>query len=75
MDFVRRWSEKTEIGAGQFIAWLGVTFLIANWLQVRWGKGSEAVLLTFGLGFLIMALYEVIRHGFTSEMSDRKVHP
>jgi hypothetical protein len=57
-----------------FIAWLGVTFLIANWLQVRWGKGSEAVLLAFGLGFLIMALYAVIRHRFTSGMSDSKVH-
>ena len=22
MDFVRRWSEKTEISAGQFIRWL-----------------------------------------------------
>ena len=25
MDFVRRWSEKTEIGAGHFIRWLGIT--------------------------------------------------
>jgi len=25
VDFVRRWSEKTEIGAGRFIPWLGVT--------------------------------------------------
>ncbi len=25
MDFVRRWSEKTEIGVGRFIHWLGVT--------------------------------------------------
>ena len=24
VDFVRRWSEKTEIGAGRFIAWLGI---------------------------------------------------
>ena len=22
VDFVRRWSEKTEIGAGRFIEWL-----------------------------------------------------
>jgi hypothetical protein len=22
MDFVRRWSEKTEIGVGRFVAWL-----------------------------------------------------
>jgi len=25
VDFVRRWSEKTEIGAGHFIRWLGIT--------------------------------------------------
>jgi putative transposase len=25
VDFVRRWSEKTEIGVGRFVPWLGVT--------------------------------------------------
>ena len=25
VNFLRRWSEKTEIGTGRFIAWLGVT--------------------------------------------------
>ena len=25
VDFVRRWSEKTDIGVGRFIHWLGVT--------------------------------------------------
>jgi putative transposase len=25
VDFVRRWSEKTEIGAERFIRWLGIT--------------------------------------------------
>jgi len=25
MDFVRRWSEKTEIRAGRFIEWLDIT--------------------------------------------------
>ena len=25
VDFVRRWSERTEIGAGRFIGWLGMT--------------------------------------------------
>jgi hypothetical protein len=25
VDFVRRWSEKTEIGAGRFIVWLDIT--------------------------------------------------
>jgi hypothetical protein len=24
VDFVRRWSDKTEIGAGRFIGWLDV---------------------------------------------------
>jgi len=24
VDFVRRWSEKTEIGTGRFIGWLDV---------------------------------------------------
>jgi hypothetical protein len=24
VDFVRRWSEKTEIGAGRFVHWLGL---------------------------------------------------
>ena len=30
MDFVRRWSEKTEIGAGRFIDW-----------RERYGKVNE----------------------------------
>jgi len=25
VDFVRRWSEKTEISAGRFIEWLDIT--------------------------------------------------
>ena len=25
MDFVRRWSEKTEISAGRLIRWLGIS--------------------------------------------------
>jgi hypothetical protein len=25
VDFVRRWSEASEIGAGRFVGWLGVT--------------------------------------------------
>ena len=45
-----------------FLTWLGATFLIANWLQVRWGKGSVAALVTFGPAFLIIALYQIIRH-------------
>jgi putative transposase len=25
VDFVRRWSEASKIGAGRFVGWLGVT--------------------------------------------------
>ena|SRR5437870_3729074 len=41
VDFVRRWSEKTEISAGRFISWLGVTASkFYNWRQ-RDGRVNE----------------------------------
>lgn len=41
MDFVRCWSEKTEIGAGQFIVWLGIrASKFYNWRE-RYGKVNE----------------------------------
>lgn len=41
MDFVRRWSEKTEIGAGRFIVWLGITASkFYDWRE-RYGKVNE----------------------------------
>ena len=41
MDFVRRWSEKTEIGVGRFIPWLGVTASkFYDWRQ-RYGCANE----------------------------------
>ena len=41
MDFVRCWSEKTEIGAGRFIRWLGVTASkFYNWRE-RYGRANE----------------------------------
>jgi transposase-like protein len=41
VDFVRRWSEKTEIGAGRFIRWLGVTASkFYDWRE-RYGKVNE----------------------------------
>ena len=41
MDFVRRWSEKTEIGAGRFIRWLDITASkFYNWGK-RYGKVNE----------------------------------
>ena len=41
MDFVRRWSEKTEISAGQFIEWLHITASkFYDWCE-RYGKVNE----------------------------------
>jgi hypothetical protein len=41
VDFVRRWSEKAEIGVGRFIPWLGVTASkFYNWRQ-RYGCVNE----------------------------------
>ncbi len=41
VDFVRRWSEKTEISAGQFIHWLGVTTSkFCDWRE-RYGCVNE----------------------------------
>ncbi len=41
VDFVRRWSERTEIGAGRFIPWLGITASkFYDWRQ-RYGQVNE----------------------------------
>ena len=41
MDFVRRWSEKTEIGAGRFIGWLDIAASkFYDWRE-RYGKVNE----------------------------------
>ena len=41
MDFVRRWSEKTEIGTGRFIGWLDITASkFYDWRE-RYGKVNE----------------------------------
>ena len=41
VDFVRRWSEKTEIGAGRFIGWLDITTSkFYDWRE-RYGKVNE----------------------------------
>src|SRR6185503_9006194 len=40
-DFVRRWSDKTEIGAGRFIVWLDITASkFYDWRE-RYGKVNE----------------------------------
>ncbi len=41
MDFVRCWSEKTEINVGQFPPWLGIgASKFYDWRQ-RYGRGNE----------------------------------
>ncbi len=41
IDFVRRWSERTEIASGQFIRWLGVgSSKFYDW-QSRYGQVNE----------------------------------
>jgi hypothetical protein len=41
VDFVRCWSEKTEIGAGRFIEWLGIrASKFYDWRD-RYGKANE----------------------------------
>ena len=41
MDFVRCWSEKTEIGTGRFIGWLDITASkFYDWRE-RYGKVNE----------------------------------
>jgi putative transposase len=41
MDFVRRWSEKSEIGVGRFIAWLGIRASKFYQWQQRYGRVNE----------------------------------
>jgi transposase InsO family protein len=41
VDFVRRWSEKTEIGVGHFISWLGIRgSKFYDWRE-RYGRVNE----------------------------------
>ena len=41
VDFVRRWSEKTEIAAGRFIGWLGIAASKFYDWRDRYGKVNE----------------------------------
>jgi transposase InsO family protein len=41
VDFVRRWSEKTEIGAGRFIGWLDITASKFYGWRERYGRVNE----------------------------------
>ena len=41
MDFVRRWSDRTEIGVGRFIQWMGIRAgKFYEWRE-RYGKANE----------------------------------
>jgi hypothetical protein len=41
LDLVRRWSKASEISAGRFIAWLGVTASkFVSWRE-RYGRANE----------------------------------
>jgi putative transposase len=41
VDFVRRWSEKTEIGAGRFIGWLDIPASKFYRWRERYGRVNE----------------------------------
>jgi hypothetical protein len=41
VDFVRRWAEKTEIGAGRFVEWLGIASSKFYGWRERYGKVNE----------------------------------
>jgi hypothetical protein len=41
VDFVRRWSERSEIGAGRFIEWLDITASKFYGWRDRYGKANE----------------------------------
>ena len=41
VDFVRCWSEKTEIGAGRFIGWVGITASKFYSWRTRYGRVNE----------------------------------
>jgi hypothetical protein len=41
VDYVQRWSEKTEIGVGRFIVWLGIAASRFYSWRERYGKANE----------------------------------
>ena len=41
VDYVRQWSEKTELAVGRFIEWLGITESKYHTWQHRYGKANE----------------------------------
>ena len=55
-----------------FEAWLGATFLLANWVRISRGRDSVSAYVTFGPGFLLMALFQIVRH-FSAKQSNSSV--
>ena len=41
VDFVRRWSDQTELGAGRFVGWLGITASKFYSWRKRYGRVNE----------------------------------
>jgi hypothetical protein len=73
VDFVRRWSEKTEIGAGCFIVWLDITASkFYDWRERR--KGERAQRLGSPL-FLAGGLGEAGRHRVSLEEPAGRLPP
>ena len=66
MDFVRRWSEATEIGAGRFVGWLGVSSL-AQVLLARTLRPRQRAQRLGSPGFLAGGLGEAGDHQFSFE--------
>ena len=65
MDFVRRWSEKTEIGAGRFIGWLDIT--ASNFYDWRERYGKERAQRMSSPRLLAGGLGEASHHRLSSE--------
>jgi len=53
-----------------FQAWIGITFLLANWLRISEGRDSVSGYVTFGPTFLLIGLLKIVRH-FVAKTSDR----
>ena len=63
MNFVRRWSERTEISAGRLIVWLDITpSKFYDWRETRW-QGERAQRLG-SPGFLARGVGETGNHRF-----------
>ena len=53
-----------------FEAWLGATFLLANRVRISEGRDSVPAYATFGPGFLLIALFQILRHFSVKHSND-----